>query len=388
MARGARGAVRLARHAAKVASSKAGGSALAAIGPILLVVLVVLILVIIVIAIMAAIFMTFSSPFHGYEYEGMEGIMAEYYHIYMQAEQEYGIPWYILAGVHKVESDFGRNKNDSHAGATGHMQFMPCTWLGWGYPGCRGTSGNPAGGIPQHQLTDPDLIKRYGGLGIDANGDGKADPWDPYDAIFTAASYLKSLGFENDPQGALSAYNAGSRNSEAGLAYAERVMGHANVFLAGTGDLEGIPAFVDGVIGQFPVAGKVDISSPFGRRTDPKTGEPGRMHHGVDFAVPVGTPVHVPVDGKVVRAGCDRQGCDKGYGRLVEVKHDGYYTVYAHLAHIAVKKGQKVKAGEMIALSGNSGKSTGPHLHWEVRLGRNSTSSTVDPLQYFGLGEG
>ena len=374
------------RKVGKKLMAKAGGSVLAAAGPIILVILGVLLLLLIVVMLVSVAVLFFSSPFEGEEYAGYEEVMYLYYTIYLEAEKEYGIPWTVLAGVHKVESDFGRNRNVSPAGAIGHMQFMPCTWVGWKYPGCQGTKGSPKGGIPSHQLTDPELIKRYGGIGMDANSDGKADPWDAYDAIFTAAKYLLSLGYARDPSGALAAYNAGSANSPAGREYAQNVMGYATVFAASIGNMEGIPVFAGGAIGSYPVQnGGAVISSPFGRRTDPVTGEPGRMHRGVDFAVPVGTPVYVPADGEVIMVGCDTQGCSKGYGKRIYIKHDGFYTLYGHLSHYTVKKGQKVKAGDMIALSGNTGKSTGPHLHWEVRVGNNLAQNAVDPLRFFSL---
>ena len=64
---------------------------------------------------------------------------------------------------------------------------MPCTWVGWGYPSCGGVG---KGNISDSEKTDPAVISQYGGYGVDANGDGKADPWDIEDAIYSAANYL------------------------------------------------------------------------------------------------------------------------------------------------------------------------------------------------------
>lgn len=89
-----------------------------------------------------------------------------------------------------------------------------------------------------------------------------------------------------------------------------------------------------------------------------------RAHHrGIDIAVPVGTPVRTTISGQVIYAGWNNQG----YGNLVIVENGPWRTYYAHLSEIPVRVGQWVEAGEVIGLSGNTGNSTGPHLHYEVR---------------------
>lgn len=87
-------------------------------------------------------------------------------------------------------------------------------------------------------------------------------------------------------------------------------------------------------------------------------------HSGIDLAVKVGTPVHTSMEGKVVYAGWNNQG----YGNLVVVENGAFRTYYAHLSQIPVTLGQTVHTGEVIGLSGNTGNSTGPHLHYEVRV--------------------
>ncbi|MFE8031600.1 M23 family metallopeptidase [Thiohalocapsa marina] len=113
----------------------------------------------------------------------------------------------------------------------------------------------------------------------------------------------------------------------------------------------------------YPVQKRHRMSSGFGLRTDPFNGGRAR-HEGVDFAAPTGTPIHATGAGVVVFAG--RRG---GYGKVVEIAHKGKAeTVYAHLHKILVKPGQEIKAGQKIGLMGNSGRSTGSHLHYETRI--------------------
>ena len=94
--------------------------------------------------------------------------------LWHRAGDAYGVPWQVLAAINKVESDFGRNMGPSSAGAVGWMQFMPGTWLRWG---------------------------------LDANGDGLADPWNPDDAVFAAGRYLAAAGGRTDISRAVFAYN-------------------------------------------------------------------------------------------------------------------------------------------------------------------------------------
>ncbi|MCP1144943.1 lytic transglycosylase domain-containing protein [Lysinibacillus endophyticus] len=119
-------------------------------------------------------------------------IPEEYIPIYMAAEEKYGVPWTLLAAHHRIETRFSTMKTlVSPVGAEGHMQFMPCTFVGWGHPTC---SGLGEGEIPEEEKTNPKIIKKYGGYGVDANQDGIADPYDIEDAIFSAANYLAKAG--------------------------------------------------------------------------------------------------------------------------------------------------------------------------------------------------
>ncbi len=103
------------------------------------------------------------------------------------------------------------------------------------------------------------------------------------------------------------------------------------------------------------------LSSRFGRRIDPFTGRPA-FHRGLDFSARIGTPVHAPAAGRVTRA--SRKG---SLGQLIEIDHgNGVFTRYGHLDQFLVKKGDWVRRGQVIGRVGTTGRSTGPHLHYEV----------------------
>ena len=117
------------------------------------------------------------------------------------------------------------------------------------------------------------------------------------------------------------------------------------------------------------------ISSSFGLRLHPTT-KVQKMHKGCDFKVPLGTPIYATSDGVVELA----ENREKGYGKLIKIRHDErYQTMYAHLSSFNAKKGDQVKKGDVIAYSGNSGRSIRPHLHYEVY----KDGKVVDPEDYF-----
>ncbi|MEO9339106.1 M23 family metallopeptidase [Mesorhizobium sp. SB112] len=120
------------------------------------------------------------------------------------------------------------------------------------------------------------------------------------------------------------------------------------------------------------------VSSTFGVRKDPLLGTPA-LHSGMDFRATPGTPVKATAKGKVVRA-----GWAGGYGRMVEILHDGgYSTRYAHMSKVLAQKGQNVQPGDIIGEVGSTGRSTGPHLHYEVR----NQGAATDPLRFLKLGK-
>jgi murein DD-endopeptidase MepM/ murein hydrolase activator NlpD len=118
----------------------------------------------------------------------------------------------------------------------------------------------------------------------------------------------------------------------------------------------------------FPVPG-APITQPFGPNVDPFTGVPG-FHPGIDFGAPIGTPIHAAGDGVVVYA-----GVESGYGNYTCINHGGgIATCYAHQSLILVKVGDHVTRGQVIGLVGTTGYSTGPHLHFEVRINGQVTN--------------
>ncbi|ASQ96113.1 M23 family metallopeptidase [Streptomyces sp. 11-1-2] len=105
-------------------------------------------------------------------------------------------------------------------------------------------------------------------------------------------------------------------------------------------------------------------------------------HSGQDFVVPTGTPVHAAHEGVVVKAGPNGGGDGPAYGNAIVIKHDNAtYSQYAHLSRIDVRIGQTVTEGQQIGLSGSTGNSTGPHLHFEIRTTPNY-GTAVEPLKF------
>lgn len=124
-----------------------------------------------------------------------------------------------------------------------------------------------------------------------------------------------------------------------------------------------------------PLRGNYRITSDWGTRVNPVLRRT-HLHTGIDFGLPVGTPIYAPADGVAYFANNSYNG---GYGIMVKLEHSfGFSTFYAHLSKIVVKKGDFVRRGQIIAYSGNSGRSTGPHLHYEIRY----LSQDVNPRPF------
>jgi len=286
----------------------------------------------------------------------LENVPAEYMPIYQAAAKKYNVPWNLLAAHHRVETVFGTNKKESYAGAQGDMQFMPCTWLGWAYPACGGLGDLD---LSAGAMSDPAKIKKYGGFGVDGDGDGKADINNTVDSIFSAAYYLAANGADEGMiEKAVFAYNHSEK-------YVEDVLHFASLY-----------ASVETVSGsgKWPVPFTQNITSHFGWRIHPVTGGKS-FHNGTDFAAGgiMGKPAVAILPGKVKEAG--RKGT---YGNAVVIKHaNGLETLYGHLSSIKVSKGQTVEPGVVVGLVGSTGRSTGAHLHFKV----SQNGTDINPMK-------
>jgi murein DD-endopeptidase MepM/ murein hydrolase activator NlpD len=117
----------------------------------------------------------------------------------------------------------------------------------------------------------------------------------------------------------------------------------------------------------------VHLSSNFGSRSDPFNGHK-RLHQGIDIPGPLGTPIYATADGVVQRA-----EWSSGYGNLVEINHgNGLETRYGHMSKLIAQPNERVRRGQLIGLMGSTGRSTGSHLHYEVRI----AGSAVNPMPY------
>jgi murein DD-endopeptidase MepM/ murein hydrolase activator NlpD len=155
------------------------------------------------------------------------------------------------------------------------------------------------------------------------------------------------------------------RKINADIVASERVLENFKKFLAAREEI------IQKIPNNWPIIGGGFITSPFGMRRSPFTGKLA-MHQGVDISWWPGAPVRATADGVVVFA-----GMKGGYGRTIQIQHEyGFQTLYAHCSSLRVYEGQKVKKGEIISFLGRTGRATGFHLHYEVRIG----TKAVDPM--------
>ena len=217
--------------------------------------------------------------------------------IYQAAGSEYDVPWQILAAINEIETDYGRNLSVSSAGAVGWMQFLPSTWKEWG---------------------------------VDANGDGIADPYNPADAIFTAARYLHAAGASKSIQGAIFAYNHAGWYVQSVMLRAELIGGMPKSF---------INALTGLVEGDFPVAAPAkyaDDSVLKLAKTRVKgsnaavTVQSNPGSNGTNIYANAGSAVIAVNDGKIVKIGQSKQ-----LGRYIELQDaTGNTYTYANLGSI------------------------------------------------------
>jgi murein DD-endopeptidase MepM/ murein hydrolase activator NlpD len=218
--------------------------------------------------------------------------------IYQAAGIEYGVRWEVLAAINEIETDYGRNLNISTAGAVGWMQFMPSTW------------------------------KQYG---VDANHDGRKDPYNPVDAIFAAARYLKAANAETDVRRAVFAYNHANW-------YVDSVLMRARL-------IGGLPADLVGSLtgltqGHFPVHAKARYADDISERDAKKRMKKGNAalpvvsssnRRGINIFAKAGSPVIAVQDGKIVN-----MGTTKRLGKFIQLRdvYGNTYT-YAHLKKLS-----------------------------------------------------
>ncbi|MGE7692279.1 peptidoglycan DD-metalloendopeptidase family protein [Lysinibacillus sp. NPDC097214] len=301
-------------------------------------------------------------------------IPSEFFKVYMAAQAKYGVDWYYLAAIHFVETRFSTiDPMVSYVGAEGHTQFMPCTWHGWGYPGCKGTIGYV--NIPEKDKYKPETVKKYNGYGVDGNNNGIVSPWEIEDAIFATANNLAKNGYSKNIDNAIFAYNHSQTYIKQVKAYAKQFKEEASYINDATPNSLG---FVQATTGK--------ISSRFENRT---IGGNTAFHLGLDIANNSGTPIRAVASGTVRSTNntCPQIGgygslCGGGWGNYIIITHNingqVYETVYAHLSSLNVKKGQTVQQSAVIGGMGTSGSSTGNHLHLELHKGiRKSGTAAV-----------
>jgi murein DD-endopeptidase MepM/ murein hydrolase activator NlpD len=246
--------------------------------------------------------------------------------IYKAAGRRYHVPWEILAAINAVETDYGRNLNISSAGAIGWMQFMPGTWAEYG---------------------------------VSADGQGSPNPYDPRDAIFSAARLLAANGARTDLRGAIFAYNHAEWYVESVMWWAELIGARAH--------------------------GRAARESGYALPLDLRyMGQLGRTDDGVDLeGAPDGAPVYSITPGVVTAVAADPGGFGPNYPVVLVTAGPlaGRYIYYGHVAASLVRVGQEVIAGQPIAVIGHTGDAAGlGHGHIEIGF----SDSSGDPVNHHG----
>jgi hypothetical protein len=219
--------------------------------------------------------------------------------IYQAAGIEYGVRWEILAAINEIETDYGRNLNVSTAGAVGWMQFLPSTWARWG---------------------------------VDANHDGRKDPYNPVDAVFAAARYLAAAGVGQDVRGAIFAYNHADW-------YVDSVLMRARLIGGLPSDL--VSSLTGLTQGRFPVHAKARYADDVTERDTTRRVPAGSnaalpvdsssARRSVDIFAKAGSPVIAVQDGKILRIGVSRR--IGNYVTLQDVYGNTY--TYGHLGSLS-----------------------------------------------------
>ncbi|HUC91942.1 MAG TPA: M23 family metallopeptidase [Paenibacillus sp.] len=243
--------------------------------------------------------------------------------IYIQAENG-NASWARLAAIHKVATNFGAEQA-KRIDTIGGLGFPRMLWEAYK---------------------------------LDGDVDGKIDPDNPVDAIFSLANYFRLNTLDTDA--ALEAWFLNPNDAS----------------LVRVKEAEYAAMLIMPRNWLWPVIGYTSLSSPYGTRIDPVTGETGVFHDGIDIPAPRGTPVVAAQNGTVVQV----SKSSNGYGNLIRLQHNGgIQSFYAHLSGIGVRLSQRVLRGEVIGWVGSTGKSTGPHLHF----GMSQNGQSVNPQSYW-----
>jgi len=237
----------------------------------------------------------------------------------------------LLMAICYTESSFATYPmgNTSSAGAQGPMQFLPSSWLAYG-----------------------------GELGYSST-----DIWDVKKSIMGAANMLSqqgaAMGSISGIQQAVFGYNHSSE-------YVNLVVGRMYFYGKYSGWMETNPQGF-----TWPVPGYFQITDPFGTRTHPVTGQTNSYHTGIDIAAPLGADIVATKDGTITSI----VSSDSIYGTSITIDHgNGQTSFYGHMSQSYVRVGQHVSVGQSIAPVGSEGRSTGPHLHFELRLNGIATN--------------
>jgi murein DD-endopeptidase MepM/ murein hydrolase activator NlpD len=247
--------------------------------------------------------------------------------IYEEAGRRYHVPWRVLAAINAIESDYGRNLAVSSAGAVGWMQFMPETWRQWA---------------------------------VDADHDGQLNPYSPQDAIFTAARYLQASGASRDLPGAIFAYNHADWYVTEVLLRA-RMLGNAASFA------------------RIEKGYSLPLDAQYMDRL-------GRTDDGVDIeTAPDGALVYSITPGVVSAVASDPAGFGPNYPVIEATggSFAGQHIYYGHVAEALVHPGQRVSAGQPVAIVGHTGDAASlGHGHIEIGF----SDANGDPLSHHGAG--
>jgi len=267
--------------------------------------------------------------------------------IYQAAGIEYGVRWEVLAAINEIETDYGRNLNVSSAGALGWMQFMPSTW------------------------------QMYG---TDGNKDGRKDPYNPVDAIFAAARYLKAAGYEQDVRRAIFAYNHADW-------YVDSVLLRARVIAAVPSDLIG--SLTGLTEGRFPVSGPATYADDIAERQLLKRVgrgenaanlvESSAQRRSIDIFADSGAHVVAVNDGVIKRVVTGRK---RGRRVVLQDVYGNRYT-YSHLGKVSghVHAGDRVNGGSVVGRIGTVRGDSAPHMRFAIRpSGRGAPSIDPKPI--------